>query len=307
MTSMRSNEYDKQVDLLLDVIPFSLADERFALKGGTAINLFVRDMPRLSVDIDLTYLPIEDRETSLKNINDIMAAMADNIVTLPNVTVDKKITNDTKTISKLTVKRSGVADVKIEPNLVLRGSVYPPVERELCQKAQDQFEKYVSVKCLSDADLYGGKICAALDRQHPRDLFDVKVLFENGGLTDEIRKAFVVYLASHNGTMANLLDPREKELEDVFNQQFAGMALEDVTVEELVSARTELIKNIKEKLTDDEKKFLISIKTGEPDFGILEIKGVEKLPGIRWKLRNIGIMTDEQKKASLDRLYKALG
>lgn len=304
---MRSNEYDKQVDLLLDVIPFSLADERFALKGGTAINLFVRDMPRLSVDIDLTYLPIEDRETSLKNINDIMAAMADNIVTLPNVTVDKKITNDTKTISKLTVKRSGVADVKIEPNLVLRGSVYPPVERELCQKAQDQFEKYVSVKCLSDADLYGGKICAALDRQHPRDLFDVKVLFENGGLTDEIRKAFVVYLASHNGTMANLLDPREKELEDVFNQQFAGMALEDVTVEELVSARTELIKNIKEKLTDDEKKFLISIKTGEPDFGILEIKGVEKLPGIRWKLRNIGIMTDEQKKASLDRLYKALG
>jgi hypothetical protein len=46
---------------LIRVLP-SIAEEAcFALKGGTAINLFVRDMPRLSVDIDLTYLPVQPR------------------------------------------------------------------------------------------------------------------------------------------------------------------------------------------------------------------------------------------------------
>jgi len=65
------NTYKKQVDLLLDVLPFALVDDRFALKGGTAINLFHRDFPRLSVDIDLCYLPLEDRITTFKKIHTI--------------------------------------------------------------------------------------------------------------------------------------------------------------------------------------------------------------------------------------------
>ncbi len=62
--------YVHQVELLLDVLPHTMKDHRFALKGGTAINLFYREMPRLSVDIDLCYLPIEDRLTSFKNIHE---------------------------------------------------------------------------------------------------------------------------------------------------------------------------------------------------------------------------------------------
>lgn len=61
--------YREQVRLMLDLLPFIADDSIFALKGGTAINFFVRDMPRLSVDIDLTYLPLEDRAASLAGIS----------------------------------------------------------------------------------------------------------------------------------------------------------------------------------------------------------------------------------------------
>lgn len=56
---MISEPYRAQMDLLLQVLPLVAKEESFALKGGTAINLFVRDMPRLSVDIDLTWLPFD--------------------------------------------------------------------------------------------------------------------------------------------------------------------------------------------------------------------------------------------------------
>ena len=62
-------QYVKQVRLLVNVLPYIAKEGCFALKGGTAINLFVRDLPRLSVDIDLAYLGFEGRETAFKNIN----------------------------------------------------------------------------------------------------------------------------------------------------------------------------------------------------------------------------------------------
>jgi len=67
---MIDSKYKAQVDLLLQAIPIVAKEKHFALKGGTAINLFIRDMPRLSVDIDLTYLLVDDRKTALKNIPD---------------------------------------------------------------------------------------------------------------------------------------------------------------------------------------------------------------------------------------------
>lgn len=61
---MAEQSYKQQVSLLLSVLPEVAKESCFALHGGTAINLFVRDMPRLSVDIDLTYLPLEDRQSA---------------------------------------------------------------------------------------------------------------------------------------------------------------------------------------------------------------------------------------------------
>ena len=69
-----SEQFRQQAALLIRTIPLVAAETCFALKGGTAINLFVRDMPRLSVDIDLTYLLVEDRPTSLANIDAAIAS-----------------------------------------------------------------------------------------------------------------------------------------------------------------------------------------------------------------------------------------
>ena len=67
-----ADAYRNQVALLIRALPSVAAEECFAMKGGTAINLFIRDLPRLSVDIDLTYLPVQERAASLAAIDGAM-------------------------------------------------------------------------------------------------------------------------------------------------------------------------------------------------------------------------------------------
>ena len=92
----------------------------------------------------------------------------------------------------------GISTIKIEPNLVIRGSIDPTVDKDIAAETEKELGLFASAKCLSVADVYGGKICAALDRQHPRDLFDIKLLLETEGVTEEIRRAFIIYLISHS-------------------------------------------------------------------------------------------------------------
>jgi hypothetical protein len=63
------DKYRKQVALLIRIMPAVYKIRDFAVHGGTAINLFHRNLPRYSVDIDVTYIPIQDRETSIQTIN----------------------------------------------------------------------------------------------------------------------------------------------------------------------------------------------------------------------------------------------
>lgn len=83
----------------------------------------------------------------------------------------------------------------------------------------------LNVRVLSLEDTYGGKICAALDRQHPRDLFDIKLLLENEGLTEKIKKAFIVYLISHDRPIVEVLNPGLQDIKQIFENEFAGMTL----------------------------------------------------------------------------------
>lgn len=218
-----SRGYLSQVELLLQVLPVINKQDCFALKGGTAINLFLRDMPRLSVDIDLTYLPIEPREQFLKNITIALDTLAKNIKQMENAEyqVDEVFTKEPRQLSKLIVSNNATRII-IEPNLVLRGSIFESEIHDLCQIAQNDFLKYFSIKTLSFADLYGGKICAALARQHPRDLFDVKMLLENEGITEKVRQAFIVYLASNSRPIHELLNPKPnlQDTRKVFENHF---------------------------------------------------------------------------------------
>lgn len=293
---------------MLRAIPHVAAESCFALKGGTAINLFVRDMPRLSVDIDLTYLPVDEpRETALKKISEALSRIAATIrKAIPGSKVQESQSQEPKRIIKLIVA-TGLTRIKIEPNEVIRGSVFPIEEHELTQHAEEMFELSVTARTLSIADLYGGKLCAALDRQHPRDLFDVKVLLENEGITDEIRKAFIVYLASHDRPINELIDPTRKDIRQIYESEFAGMTVAEVKYNDLIAARETLIETLKKELTNDEKAFLVSLKEGQPKWSALGVAGIEKLPAIQWKLMNIQKINKKKHAESLEKLKNKLG
>ena len=294
--------YKNQVELLLDVLPFIQDDTRFALKGGTAINLFHRNMPRLSVDIDLTYLPIEPRDVFLKNLTQAMQNLANKMMAQG---LHVEIKRSGQSIIKLLVTNHQ-ATIKVEPNTVLRGSVFDPEIKELVDAAQIIFLQTQKVKTVSMADLYAGKICAALDRQHPRDLFDIKLLFENEGITTPIQQAFVVYLACSPRPMAQLLAPSELDMKSVFHKEFIDMTEVPVDYADLHEVRKQLIKKIQDSLLPNEKDFLISVKLGEPQWDLMPIPNLSELPGIRWKVINIQKMDKGARLIALQKLKKIL-
>ena len=292
---------------MLKAIPHVAAETCFALKGGTAINLFVREMPRLSVDIDLTYLPVDEpRNTALKGMSDALDRIAIAIKkAIVGTRVQETRAQNPDRVNRLTVAL-GPTRIKIEPNEVIRGSVFPAQERELTRRAEDTFELSVTAQTLSLADLYGGKLCAALDRQHPRDLFDLKLLLDNEGITEEIRKAFVVYLASHDRPMHELLDPTRKDIRRIYENEFSGMAVDEVSYDELIAARETLVEILRKELTNDEREFLVSLKAGQPKWNLMGIKGLEKLPAVQWKLTNIKKIPAKKQKELLEKLRRVL-
>lgn len=301
---MKKSPFYAQAALMLKCIPAIAEESCFAMKGGTAINMFIQSMPRLSVDIDLTYVPIEDRDTSLAKLTESLERISKKIEkSIPQSKVNK--TKRDGRIIKLVVSTPD-AKIKIEPNEVLRGTTAPPISMDLVKAAEDLFEMSVSMPIVPMADLYGGKICAALDRQHPRDLFDVKMLLDSDGLNEEVRKGFLVFLAAHDRPMHELLNPNLKSLSDIYNKEFKDMTEEIVSLDELYKARDHLIKKIRKSLIDDEKEFLISLKSAKPKWDLLGLPNIENLPGIQWKLMNIKKMSAEKRSEQIKKLEKVL-
>lgn len=299
--------YDEQVRLLIRCLPIVASIEPFVLKGGTAINLFVRpDFPRLSVDLDLLYLPLQDRAESLLAIEAGLLQIQKKLIsTLDGISVIPYKNSQTKTITRLMVEGERVG-IKIEQNIVLRGTVYPPLRMDLSKAVVSHYGlSAYKVSIASKADLYGGKLCAALDRQHPRDLFDVKLLLEEG-ITDEIKKAFLIYLASHNRPMHELLMPHRLDQYQAYQDEFIGMANLEVSYESLIEAREALIVAIHQVLNKEDKEFLLSIKRGSPDWDKISLPQVEQLPGIQWKLLNIRKMDKDKRRAALEKLEQVL-
>ena len=276
---MKNQAYKDQVRLLLDVLPQVAKEDCFALHGGTAINLFVRDMPRLSVDIDLTYLPIEDRQTTLQNISSALIRIKENAEkALPNIRIQHK-----KEIGKLIIEQP-ITDIKIEVNLVGRGTIKTPILMTLCDKAQDIYEVSASINVVPLGQLYGGKICAALDRQHPRDLFDVKILMENEGFSDDIHEGFLLCLLCSDRPINEVLAPKLQDQCQAMNNQFTGMSDVEFTYDDFERTREQLVKTVNNRLTAKDKEFLLSVKNCEPNWGIYDF---ERFPAVQWKLQNL--------------------
>jgi predicted nucleotidyltransferase component of viral defense system len=291
--------------LLTQVAPLVFVDDTFALKGGTAINLFVREMPRLSVDLDLVFPDHTlSRDKALARIKTALRQAADRL---------KKRGFQTHASAadvgetKLMVRR-GRIEIKVEVNFVMRGTVRPVRRASLTPTAREVLMADLDIPVVSLEDMYGGKLVAALDRQHPRDLFDVMLLFAHEGITPGIRRAFVVYLACSNRPVHEVLFPPLRNVQHDYEHNFQGMTAEPVPLDALLAARERMVRELQHGLDDDERTFLQSLVAGAPDWSLLNIAHLEHLPGIRWKLHNLAQLqkTNAKKSAEQAGLLSAL-
>jgi predicted nucleotidyltransferase component of viral defense system len=297
--------YSDQVRLLVNLLPIVEKQTCFALKGGTAINLFVRDMPRLSVDIDLAYLPVESRDQSLEGIDKAFGNIIENIKKrIPRTQVTAMKLKGTDKRYKLLVQQ-GATHVKIEVTPVLRGSVYPSQTRRMSDTAEKTFG-FASMILLSFEDLFAGKICATLDRQHPRDLYDTYWLLRHEGITQSLKNAFMVYLIGHNRPMAELLAPKLQGISSLYRAEFEGMAYEPVDLGQLQDTLSELVIQIHKALNDDDRRFLLDLKQGIVDWRKFPLPEVQMLPAIQWKQLNLERMAPKKRRKAAQKLEKVL-
>ncbi|MDL2213212.1 nucleotidyl transferase AbiEii/AbiGii toxin family protein [Bacteroides sp. OttesenSCG-928-D19] len=275
--------YKKQVSLLLNILPEVAKEDVFALHGGTAINLFHLNMPRLSVDIDLTYIPFsENRNLDLQNIRSALKRIKERLrQRMPVLRFPDPIRADEEL--KL-ICETPDAMVKIEVNQINRGIIGKIETIVLCDKAQEVFDQFCEVRIVSPKQLWGGKINAALDRQHPRDLFDVKNLIDEIGFTTDIKEGVIFFMLCGKRPIHELLRPHSIDQSAVFESQFKGMTDNSFGYEEYERTREQLIKMVNESLTMEDKEFLLAFAKGEPNWTKFDYN---KFPAIKWKLLNI--------------------
>ena len=277
--------YVDTVRLLLETAPHVFHSNRFALKGGTALNLFVMDMPRLSVDIDVVYTDHRpSREDAMKEISRTLKEIKNR---LDGIGINSEFLR-TKSGEETTVLvQRGNSQVKLEVNFVFRGTVLPTQERNLADTAREQFTTNLSLPLLADSELYGSKLVAALDRQHPRDFFDVHGLFQSTGLTPEIVECFVCYVSGHTRPIHKVLFSRDFDLRLAYESEFQGMTHNEVKLVDLLSTRERLRAELSRMLTESQKLFLIGLATGEPDWELMECTHLKEMPAIQWKQENL--------------------
>jgi len=274
-----SPTYEQQVGLILKTMPEVAKIEAFALHGGTAINLFLRDLPRLSVDIDLTYVPIEDRQSTLSNIQSLLQSLQDNLQQrFSYLSIQNQAQKGKLLISQGQVK------IKIEVNLVKRGCLSPPQMHFLCDKASEHFDAFVAMPMVGIGQVYGGKFCAALDRQHPRDLFDVKHLLDSEGITDVIKIGFLLYLLSGSRPVHEILSPNFKDQRSAFNNQFQGMTGVPFPYSDFEITRERMVRDIHSVLTKQDKTFIYQFHLLDPKWTIYDF---DRFPAIQWKLQHL--------------------
>lgn len=279
---MINNQYDKQVELLLRILPSIAKENDIALHGGTAINLFYFDIPRLSVDIDLTFLPFSTRDKDLAQIATILKRLRIQLLkTIPGIIIKEPKADEAA--YKLFCSLNNT-EIKIEVNTINRGIYQKTDILPLSNAAQERFNMFCEMPIVSLGQLFGGKIVAALDRQHPRDLFDVKKMLDTFGYSLEINKGFIFCLLSSKRPIHEILNPSFLNHEATLNSQFSGMTKEKFTYDMYENTRVQLLEMVKNNISSEIAELIISFSEGKPNWSIFNF---EVFPGIKWKLMNI--------------------
>ena len=192
--------------------------------------------------------------------------------------------------------------IKIEPNTVIRGGLLPAIEKPLSPYLVQRYRRAVSVSCLAKEELYAGKLCAALQRQHPRDLFDTWHFFQQHELTPEMMDVFVVYLISQGKPIYEALDPNLKEISALYHSQFVGMGKSEVALEHLLEIQNILPQYIVASLTTRHREFILGFKQGNPDWSFLPFTVTQHLPAVRWKQQNLDKIGSAKRQQALNKL-----
>jgi len=298
-----NNIYQRKVELLLRILPFVTDEACFAIHGGTAINLFVKDLYRLSVDIDVTYIPIEDRNTSLKRISETLVRIADRV---------KRRFRDVRVIPRLDISKitceSRGCQVKIEVNQTKRGLVCgDALIHPLCEKAKSMFGIEVDARIVPIPQLYGGKISAALSRQHPRDLFDVKQM--DIPLTD-LKEGLIFCLLGSDRPIHESFAPNLIDQHYAMERQFSGMSEIPFTYNDFEATREKLVNDVNSVMTEDDKRFLICFEELTVDWESIPYSSFKEYPSVRWKMQNLQKLkasNPKKLKAEADKLRKTFG
>lgn len=296
--------YLRQAELVVRCMPSIAAEACFALKGGTAINLFELDLPRLSVDIDLTFLPVTDRPRAIGEINAALSRIGERLEARG---ISARM-RGSEVSRKLICFDHGV-EIKIEPNFILRGTVYPERTLELSPRMVEIVGRSAKMAVLSRAELYGGKFCAALDRQHPRDLFDVAQFFGGGGSVREVKAGFLALALGHNRPLHELLAPEPLDQSATLEGQFSGMSDMPFSLEEHTATFRRLVAEVAAALTPEDRRGLVAFTALEAEADALGIPGLSKLPAIQWKRRNLETLRSRDPKkfsdnvAALEKLF----
>lgn len=274
------DRYKRQVALLIRIMPSVYKIKEFAVHGGTAINLFHSNLRRYSIDIDVTYIPVKDRKSSLDDINQkLLLVKKDMEKAIPGIVVKHK-----PDVWKL-LCTLGEAAVKIEVNGTKRGIIGSTVDLPLCDAARKEFNMGCKARTVSFSQLYGGKVIAALSRQHPRDLFDCNRMEISS--FDEVKDGFMLCLLGSDKPVVEVLHPNEIDQAGALENQFRGMTDEPFGYEDYVQARKELIEWVNDNLTRTDREFLLSFESGEPDWGKCCAGDLSAYPSVQWKLLNI--------------------
>ena len=195
-------------------------------------------------------------------------------------------------------------DAKSHP--VCRAAVVsPPALTAVTEAVEDAFG-FAEIQVVSFEDLYAGKLVAALDRQHPRDLHDVRDLLANEGLTDALRRAFLIYLISHNRPMGEVLSGRVKDLEAEFRNGFDGMTEAALSLDDLVETRQQMIDTLVGQMPAAHRRFLIGFERGTPDWSIPGFPQASTLPAVLWRQRNLDALPAQRRAELVAQLQASL-
>lgn len=276
--------YLDSVRLLLDLAPDLFRGCMFALKGGTAINLFFRNLPRLSVDLDLVYR--DHTSTRRQALVEIREALSEAQKRFMRRGIESRFVGANGEEAKLLLERSGVR-VKVEVNHIFRGTLLESAARPLVREAQALFFSEMTVPTLDEKELYASKLVAAMDRQHPRDLFDVLGLYTSGGLDEAIVDCFVGYLAGHNRPIHEVLFANKADISQAYVNEFNGMTRTAVAFDCLIDIRERLFRELPMALSKAHRTFLLSLAAAEPDWDLMPFSHLREMPALRWKLRNL--------------------